>query len=403
MTIANTINKITSIKKQTALGAAASGSGGSVLTRNSSVFSSPRDTFESNVITAHQQSTGVGLGMKRPTGMVDSLLSNETFALLFAGILRKDFTATTALTTLSLTIAGTGPYTLTRSAGDFLAGGIKVGDVFRITAGTYVNAVNRDNNFLATAVTATVITFVTLNGTTAVAEGPIASSTVTVFGKKSIAPVSSQTNDYFTIEEWYSDLSRSEVFADARINKIDVALPATGNATFKADFLQISRTATGARVLTTPTEPTFREMTAVNGKLYVNGAAQAIATGVNFTIDSGGQHTGPVIASNSAPDISRNSTKVSGTFTAFFDSVTLQALFDAQTRISLIVAVAEDTTNNSAFMAFTFGKITLTGDAPDDPGRGISRTYTWVAEYNDAGGAALNWDSTIMTVQDSQL
>ena len=75
MAVAQGINKKTVYKKQTGLGAAASGAGGQVVRRTSSVFQAPPDTFESNEIVGHQQSTGVGLGVVKPAGKIDGLLS----------------------------------------------------------------------------------------------------------------------------------------------------------------------------------------------------------------------------------------------------------------------------------------------------------------------------------------
>jgi hypothetical protein len=47
------------------------------------------------------------------------------------------------------------------------------------------------------------------------------------------------------------------------------------------------------------------------------------------------------------------------------------------------------------------GRIKITGDAPDDGEKNIMRTYPFTAEINGSGGAALAWDQTIITVQDS--
>lgn len=404
--VAQGINKVTSIKKQVALGTAASGAGGTVLSRRTSVFSAPRDTYESDVIVQHQQSTGVSLGLRKPVGKVDSLLSTETFKLLFAAMLRKDYVAgatTTALTNVTAASTGGATGTYTRAAGSYLTDGFKVGDVIRWTGWTTTGTPNNSRNFFLTGVTALVLTGTHLEGTAVGAKAAGDSVTGVVKGKKTMAPATGQTNDYFTVEEFYNDKTLSETFTDARVNKIDVGVPASGNCTFAADFLALLRTPTGAQVLTTPTEATFREMGAVNGKVYVNGVAQAICTGLQFSVDGNGSLDGPVVGSNSAPDISRGRIKVSGQFTAYFDTTTLQALFEAETVISIAIVVTEDQTATSAFQVFTFGKLKLTNDAPDDGEKGIMRTYPWTAEYNDAGGAALEWDATIMTTQDSQL
>ncbi len=59
MAIASGILKISAFKKQSGLGSAASGSGGTELRRVTTILEAPRDTFESNEIKKHQQSTGV--------------------------------------------------------------------------------------------------------------------------------------------------------------------------------------------------------------------------------------------------------------------------------------------------------------------------------------------------------
>jgi hypothetical protein len=88
-------------------------------------------------------------------------------------------------------------------------------------------------NLVLTNVTATVLTFVPLNGTAITAEGPIASVTITVVGKKSIAPLTAHTDTLFTLEEWYGDLGKSELFPDVRTGQLDIGLPASGNSTIK--------------------------------------------------------------------------------------------------------------------------------------------------------------------------
>lgn len=404
MTTAQGINKVTSIKKQVALGAAATGAGGSVLTRRTSVFSAERETYESDVITGHQQSTGVSYGMKKASGKLDSLLSTETFQLLFAALLRKDFTATAAYVAgIDVTAQAAAPQ-FADASGGFLTAGFKAGDVVRWSGFAGAPGTNNNaKNFWITALTATDMTGVFLNGDAVSADAAGDAVTCTVVGKKSLAAASAHTNDYFTVEEFYSDLTKSETFTDARVNAISVSLPASGNATFSADFLALGRTLGAAQVLTTPTEPTFREMAAVNGKIYVNGTAVGDCTGVQFSLDGGGAVDGPVLGSNSGIDISRGRIKVSGSFTAMFDSTTLQTLYDTETTVSLMTVVTDDETATSAFMAFTLGAIKLTGDAPDDGEKAITRTYPFTAEYNANGGAALAWDKTIMTVQDSQL
>lgn len=402
MPIAQGIRKQTIIKAQAALGTPASGSGGQILRRESSIFELTRDTFEANEIVTHQQHTGIAYGQVKVNGRLSGLLSCSTYALLFANLLRADFAATSAITGLSLTIAGAGPWTVTRSAGDFLTGGIKAGDVVRITAGTYTGTA-RDINLLVISLTAAVLTITTLNGASLTTQGPVASSTLTVVGKKSKPPLTGHTNTFYTVEEWYADLARSELFTDCRVAKADIGLPSTGNATVAFDFLGLKRTLGGSQVLTTPTaETTTSILTAVNGLIYVNGSSVGVCTGVSLSIDGSMAHGDPIIGTNFAQDINRGKIRVSGSFSGLFDSTTIQAFYDGETPVSLVLVVTDDETADADFVAFTMGRIKITGDAPDDGEKQIVRTYPFVAELNSAGGASLAWDQTIITIQDSQ-
>lgn len=403
MAVAQGINKITVYKEQVALGTPAIGAGGQILRRKTSVAKTARATYTNDEIVQHQQSTGVNLGTASSDWQFDGLLSPGTYSGLLAGLMRKVFTATAALTTLSLTIAGAGPYTITRGSGDFLAGGLKIGDVIRITAGTYANPVNRDNNFVITALTATVATVITLNGTALIAEGPIATSTITVIGKKCIVPLTGHTDKLFTIEEWYADLSKSELFPDIRVGQADIGLPASGNATIKLSSMGLGvRTNGVAQALTSPSSATTSPvLTAVRGILLVNGAKNQVVTGVTITVKTALTAQGPIVGSNYSPDMSRGRIEVSGSFTALFDSTTLVTLFDNETLLNMVAVMASDTTNTADFVSFNMSAIKLTDAAPDDGEKAIIRTYPFTAQLNAAGGAALANDQTILSIQDS--
>jgi hypothetical protein len=402
MTIASGIRKILVTKKQTALGSVASGSGGQIIRRRTSVFSAVRDTFESDEIVSHQQSTGVGLGMKHTTGKIEALLSAGTYSLFWATLLRKDFVAGATTGALTNVTAAIGPATFTRAAGSFLTDGFKQFDVVRWTGWATTGTANNSRNFWITSLTATVMTGIFLDGTTGGAKASGDSVTCTVVGKKTLAPLTGHTNDYFTFEEYYQDLARSEVFADCKLNQAAVNLPATGNGQCTFDWMGLSRVLSGSQNFTSPTAETGTGiMTAVNGALYVNGAAVTNVTGLQFTAVDNVTLDGPVVGSNSAPDLAVGRIKITGQFTAYFDANTLPALFDAGSRISLASVLTADQTATSDFLAFSLPTIKLTGDAPDDGEKAIVRTYPFTAEINTAGGAALALDQTILSIQDS--
>ncbi len=402
MAVAQGINKKTVYKKQTGLGAPAAGTGGQVVRRTTSVFQAPPDTFESNEIVSHQQSTGVGLGVVKPAGKIDGLLSPGTYGALLGSLLRKDMTAGVSATGATISVAASGQnWTLTRSAGSYLTDGFKVGDVIRLTAGAF-NALNTQKNLLIITLTTTIATVRVVNGSAMFAETNIASATVAVTGKKSLVPLSGHTNDYYTFEEWYPDLGRSEAYSDQQVGQAALNLPATGNATISLDTVGRIRTLGAAQVLITPTAETVTDiLTAVNGVVLVNGVPVTNVTGAQVTINGNAAHSDAVVGSNVVDDIQRGRLAVSGSFTAKFDSVTLQTIFEGRSTTSLVLAVTEDATANADFVVVNLPMIKLTGDTPDDGEKAVIRTYPFTAQINSAGGAALASDQTIIAIQDS--
>ena len=403
MGIAQGINKVLVFAKQTALGAAGSAASASKQTmrRETGVGKLAKATFANTELTTYQQSTGKTHGLRSASYALSGLLSPNTYSTLFASLLRKAFTATTSLTGLALTIAGTaGAYTATGTG--FLTGGLKIGDVFRITTATGLSADNLNKNFLISNVTATVITFSVINGTT-ITTGSGTACTIAIPGKKCLAPLTGQTQEYWTIEEWQSDISQSELFTDMVMASADVALPSSGNATVALNLAGLNRVTGASQVLTTPTAVTTTPiLTAVQGEIIVNGIAVANITGATIKIDCGAANMGGVIGTNFSPDIQRQVISVSGQITAFYQDGVFPGYFEAATPINVVIVVANDNTAASDFVSFSMSSVILDGDDKDDGQKGIIRTYPFTAKMNPNGGSALANDQTIITIQDSQ-
>ncbi len=394
--------KQTVLAKQSALGTPAT-SGGKIKRRTNATFTRNVDTYESNEIVSHQQSTGATAGIVKVAGKLDALLSPTTFSEQFASLLRKDAAATTAIATLSLTIAASAPnWTITRAAGDFLTGGIKAGDVIRITAGS-VNAANLNKNCLVISLTATVLTVRPLNGVALVAEGPIASCTISVPGKKIWVPTTGHTNDFWSVEEWYPDVPASDLFTDCKIGKADITIPATGNATVSFDIPGLGRTRSASQQIASPSaETTTNILTAVNGVIFVNGLITPI-TGAQLTIDGNIARGEAEVGTNNISDLIRGEIMVSGSFTAKFSATTLQAAFDTQTVIKIFLVITDGSGGTADFVTFVMSAVKLFGDAPDDgESKEVIRTYPFTAQINGSGGASLADHQTIISIQDSQ-
>jgi hypothetical protein len=403
MTVAQGVAKQLAYKKQTGKGSAASGSGGQLLRRETATFSKKRDTYSANEITSHQQHTGDTHGIAASDATINGLLSPGTYKDLIGSLLRKDFAATSDITGLSITIAGTGPYTLTDASATFLTDGIKVGDVVRLTAGTFA-AGNDNNNLLVTAATETVLTVIVVNGGAMTAEGPIASATLSVPGKKTRAPTSGHTNDYYTFEEWFSDISKSHTWPDAQVAKADVGLPSTGNATINLSLMGLGKRTKGAsQVLTSPAAETSTAiLAAIRGVVMVGGTQFVTVTSAQISIDGGMSAGEAVIGSNYRTDNQRGTMKASGTITILYEDDTVGDIFDNEAATSLVLLSTDDASDDADFVAFSMSRVKIFGDDADDGKKQIVRSYTFTAEINGAGGTALANDQTTISIQDSQ-
>ncbi len=400
MPIEQGINKRVAIVKQSGLGVLGS-SGSRYRRRVTAVFRAPVDTFENNEIASHQQGTGANFGPKRPVGQLSGLLSGLTYSDEFAALFRKTWAAVSSLTGLTVTIAGAGPFTVTRSAGDFLAGGIKAGMVVRLSGGT-LDSGTTGKNLLVVSVTATVLTVVTLNGSTMVAQSSIASVTCTVPGKHVYAPTTGHTNDYFTIEETYLGLTRYELWGDMQVAQAALSFPPSGNATVNFDWVGRTRALSGTQTLTSPNaETTSAVLTSSQGVIVVNGAQVVNITSLDVTINGNTSNLDPTVGSNAVPDNQRGRIVISGTFSAYFDAVTLQTIFENRTATALHMALADSALAGADFVALSIPRIKITSDDPDDGEKAVVRTYAFTAEIDSAGGASLATYQTIGMMQDS--
>lgn len=403
MSVAQGINKQTSFKKQSGLGVTASGAGGQRIRRETLTLEVTKDTYSSDEVVSHQQHTGDIHGVRRSQGTLNGLLSGGTYQSFYESLLRKAAAATAAITGMSITIATSGSnWTLTRAAGDFLAGGVKIGDVGQLTAGSF-NAANLNKSLLVINATATVLTVTPVNGVGLVAEGPITSATWTTPGKKIIVPTTGHTNDYYTLEEWYSDLSINHLYPDIQIGQAQVAIPATGLVSSNFNLVGLgARTKGVAQTLTSPTaETTTSVVSSVAGAVLLNGARYATITSGNLTIDGNVSQGEAVVGSNSIPDVQRGRIKVSGTFTALFDGDTPGSPFETESAVNLVFVCATDQTANAPFVVFSMSAVKVFSNTPDDGEKQIIRTYNFTAQIQASGGAALANDQTIISIQDS--
>lgn len=401
MAIASGIAKQVRYKAESAYNTAPGASGAQSLRRVESSINVEKDTYASAELRTDYQISDFRHGTRRTSGSIKGELSPLTYADFMAAALRKDFVAGVSAASLSLTIAGAGPYTVTRATGSWLTDGFKAGDVVRITAGS-VNASNLNKNLYVVSLTATVLTVVVPNASAMVAEGPIASCTCSVTGKKTYTPTTGHTDKSFAIEHWFSDIAQSELYLGCKASALDIQLPPTGLATIGVDVMGSGSVTTGTSAYyTSPTAPTTTGIAAaVNGLLYIGATAVATCTGLSLRVD-GGYSGDPVVGSNFMPGIFPGRVNVTGQFTAYFENATFRDAFLNETELALSALLTSDNAAAANFLAFNLPRIKLGSASRSDGEKGLILTANFQALYNGSGGTGISSEATTLSVQDS--
>jgi hypothetical protein len=402
MTIATGVNKRLAYKTESTWGTAPGATSAQVLRRVTSDLSLRKQSYESAEIATHLQRVDFRHGVRSVEGSINGEISPLTWKDFTAAALRRDYTTVTAIASLSITIAGSGPtFTVTRGSGSWLTDGVKAGQVGRLTAGAF-NAANLNKNLLVLSVTATVLTVMPLNGVALVAEGPVASSTYTIPGKVTYAPATGHTDKSFAIEHWHSDVSLSELFLGCKINSMDIDLPPTGMSTINFGWLGKDVTTAASAYYTTPTaETTTGILAAVNGLLVAQGGAVASVTGMS--INYHGEMSGePVVGSNTYADVTEGRVLVAGQITALFESATMRDYFINETEVALFAALSVSPAAAADFMCFVLPRIKFGGADKDDGPSRLIQTLPFTGLYNSAGGAGVASEQTTVYLQDSQ-
>ena len=399
MPTATGINKTVSYKKETTFGVLPTAAGAQTIRRVSSSFNLTKETYQSEEIRTDYQLSDFRHGVRSVEGNVSGELSAGTYADFLASALARNWTAATPSTLGSTTIALVGgTYTITRTTGSYLTDGVRVGNVIRLTG--FATA-NNNKNLLVIALTATAATVIALNGNTLTPETVASGGTYAVTGKSTYAPTTGHTDDSYSIEAWYSDISQSEVYTGNKVNTVGIALPATGLTTVELSFMgqDLKQRAT-SQYFTSPTaQGTNGIFAAVNGALIVNGSPVALVTSANININRN-MTSEAVVGSNIKPEIYEGRIVVDGDFSTLYQDGTFAGYFDTEAEISLVIALTANSSANSEFMSFTLPRLKLSTDTKDDGEKGLVSQNSFQALK---GTGTNGFEATTIMIQDSSL
>lgn len=396
------IAKKVSYKKETTFGELPGVSGAKQLRRTSADFNLTKENFSSNELSTHRMNSTLRHGVRSADGSLAGELSPGSYADFLASVVARDWTAVVGTASAEVTIAASGTnFTITRTAGDYLTDGFLVGQVVRMT-GAGLNAANVGNNLLVLGVTATVLTVQVLSATALVAEGPISTVAIAPAGKITYTPMSGHTDDSYTLEEFYSDISESVVFGGMKPANFNVTIPASGLVTTDMSFMGKGISQSGNTEYFTSSAPvsTTDAFTAVQGTLLVNGSAAGCITDISVAI-ARAQEMAQCIGSNDVSEIFTGKITVTGSLSAYFSDATLRNYFDDESEVTIVVALTTGEEKDADVMSFAMSRVKFTNSGYTDAELGVTQSLDFEALLMDTNTNGLA--PTNILVQDTSL
>ncbi len=274
------------------------------------------------------------LGGKSVDGSFNmEMIAGGAMNTLMAAALRATFVTSTSITFVTLTAVTFATNAVESSAGDFIAEGIKVGDVFTISGSD--TSENNDLNKTVLAVTSGILT--APDGSFTAAATTDTAGTLVI--RRKLAQSTQPVRSSYNIEQYDEDTDLSEVFLGCRCVGMQLSFQPGQMATAVFTFLGIDRNALASGAspfFTSPSVTTNLAMIADDSSIRYNGAAIATFTGfdLGFSINAAGE---PVIGSFTTPDIFDNDLEVESSITGLRQDFSNLTLFDAETEFEVSI------------------------------------------------------------------
>ena len=405
MAVQTGVNKKLSFIKETTWNTApANSTSAKYLRRVTSDLDVAKDTYSSNEIRTDFQIADLRHGMVKVEGGIKGELSpGAYFQFIGAGLRGASgtfgFTALPTMAMAAMTMGATGQVQTLTCGTSPITAGFKAGMVMRMSAGSGAGFTTA--NLFIVGVTSGA--FSVIGWPTYIATGVATSCTLTAVGAYSRTPETGHQNLSFTVEHYFTDLTKSESFTGCRVANFALSIPATGIATADIGFMGANYITGAAQVYTSSTvASTGGLLTGVNGVIVCGGSVVASITQMSINYD-GGMTTGAVLGSNFTPDVFAGRVKVTGQMTAYFDGVTLRDYFLQETKFAILGVMYADQTTTSDFISFAMYNCKATGASKSDGEQGLTLTIPFQALLNTTP-ASDTTDQTLRTtlmIQDS--
>ena len=402
-TFAKGINKTVALALETTYGTQATAQA-QLLRRISCDLSPNIQQIASQEILPSQQVQDVRQGPRQIQGTLSGQLSPATYSMIWQALFRNSFVAGVAATGLTDTVAVVDlnySLSINGAAEHFMTvTGFKKGDVCRISGLTGTPLADNAENLILTNVTDTALTFAQPIGSEITwPSGQTVS--ISVVNKKLTVPITGQTDQSFTLEQWFADVAQSYLYTGIKFTQVTLTIPASGNCTFQASMMgqqmavgstQVYPSATAASTTTT--------LTSNAGRIVYSGSVIGYITSANIQIMSDATAP-PVVGSNIVPTVAMGTLRVSGSITCFFSADTLTTDFLAENEVTLQVVMTTGQSAGADFISLYLPRVKLFGGTTQDSSTLITRSYTISALLQINGGSGTGWDETTITMQDS--
>ena len=366
----NNSNILVAIKRETSTGVAAGATSGTA-TRVRLVGSPGLELKRAVVQSAEKRGDGLTsmgrLGGKSLAGSYNGEISaGGAVDLHTESVMRSTWVAAVPISFVSVTTVAIGSNTLTNPGSDWIAAGVRVGDIFTLS-GTSLAANNSTNNPV-TAVSTNVITTVLGAFTTLAAT---ATGTITI--AKKVKTATTPTRYSHSIEQYDADVDLSELFLGCRAVGMKLSFKPGQMATISYMYEGMDRT-----ILTTGTSPWFIAPTLTTGleliadDASIRKAGVVVATFTGFDLDFSIKAKGENVLGSFVPaDIFDNDMVVSGSISALRSDFANLTSFDAETEFELGILLQEPTTAPKPFFAVYLPRVKFSGlSAPVGGGDG---------------------------------
>lgn len=392
-------NVIVALKVEATLNTAPGATDAEVLRFNPSPgFSLGKQLIRSNEVRTDGLSTMARHGSREVTGQYAAEMSVGSHDTIYEALFRSTAVTAVAVTaaTASLASITTGTNTIvattTSTGSGFLQGGIRVGDVFRLSGHL---AANNDLNLRVKAVTTHTLT---VHGTGVLTADASAETGFTLTVGKKLKNGTTPVRRSFYIDEYLQDIDVSTVFGGVRWTGMQIRGTPNGMAEVTFTGLGMSQTALASGAspyFTSPTEYTSDPLVFADAVISLGGEEITVATGFSMSYQIGAS-TLPVIGSAVTPDVYDNEARLSGDLTVLQEDLARLTNYTDEDELELHILLQEPEDAPKDYIGIFVPRLKFVANTNQKGGDGaMVESIRWEAGKK---AAAAGYDATLLTM-----